>query len=328
MKGSPPSRLIQLLVTLAPLLVIFFISPTLVEVINDADNDIPLLVLEPQTCSNLSNGAVTIEDKIAANELDLAMIKYGFVKLAYPKPETHDSLSALLRAADVFFSKPQQFKDQYTFGDYGNDKGGYTSIGVESVNPNSGNKDSVQNYVFRDDSVVDHHNPELAKPAVAYFREMARLTRCLNSLSSLALDLPLQNFNEVTFPSPPSDKNGLALRIAKYEPVEGIRYGEHTDYQMFTILYTGGEEGLQVQLPSGEFEDVTFEDGFVVNAGDFWAGITNGRWRSVTHRVKGGGARIAVPFFTGPRGSWRVTVGGEELTAGEWLAWRLAKSNK
>lgn len=97
---------------------------------------------------------------------------------------------------------------------------------------------------------------------------------------------------------------------------------------MFTILYTGEEEGLQVKLPNGEFSDVTFGDGFVVNAGDFWAGITKGRWRSVTHRVKGGGARIAVPFFTGPRGSWKVNVDGEEVTAGEWLNRRLTKSNE
>lgn len=117
---------------------------------------------------------------------------------------------------------------------------------------------------------------------------------------------------------------GTLLRIASYPPPSGgsdggdataqLRYGEHTDYDGFTILQRdataeGADEGLEIQLPSGEWVAVpSLPHTLTINVGDLFARWTNDRWRATPHRVAAargnaaatGRARLSIVYFTGP----------------------------
>lgn len=118
---------------------------------------------------------------------------------------------------------------------------------------------------------------------------------------------------------------------AQKEEADVIQYGEHTDYQGFTILRPDprdwieeGARGLQVRdslsnewIPVKVFSSIASEgdevarfnyrDTFVVNAGDLIQRLTNDRWISAFHRVIGPvprslasqHTRQSIVFFTG-----------------------------
>ena len=71
-------------------------------------------------------------------------------------------------------------------------------------------------------------------------------------------------------------------------PLPGqLRTGPHTDFGAMTILaMTGGQGGLEVRMPSGDWSPVTAgSDELVINLGDMMARWTNGKWASTVHRV-------------------------------------------
>uniref|UniRef100_A0A7S3AQL7 Fe2OG dioxygenase domain-containing protein n=1 Tax=Haptolina ericina TaxID=156174 RepID=A0A7S3AQL7_9EUKA len=158
--------------------------------------------------------------------------------------------------------------------------------------------------------------PASLQPAVAtYWSAAEKVLRILMRLSALALGLPADFFTPY-FAAPKCN-----LRLAYYPelsasdtpslPAGAIRYGAHTDYTGFTILYPDPVVGgLQVQQPSGEWEQVDAVPGALfVNAGDLISVWTNERWRSPPHRVvnppeplpgEKAPARLSMVFFTGP----------------------------
>lgn len=101
-----------------------------------------------------------------------------------------------------------------------------------------------------------------------------------------------------------------------------LRYGEHTDFTGFTILWqdqnTAGPQmapeglqvppgGLQVQMPDGFWADrPPLPGAFTVNAGDLIQVWTNDVLLSNSHRVVNPppgdkSDRISIVFFTGPQ---------------------------
>ena len=70
-------------------------------------------------------------------------------------------------------------------------------------------------------------------------------------------------------------------------------------------LAEGSASGLQVQTPDGGWHDVTAQGKILVGVGDMLTSLTNGYFRSGTHRVKtlpgDGRGRVALPFFVAPR---------------------------
>lgn len=78
---------------------------------------------------------------------------------------------------------------------------------------------------------------------------------------------------------------------------------EHTDIDFFTILPMATEEGLQV-LHDGEWIDVRVPpNAFIVNGGDMLENLTNGYFKSATHRVvaKANTERYSIVHFIHPR---------------------------
>ncbi|KAM3411763.1 hypothetical protein ACQJBY_003430 [Aegilops geniculata] len=87
-------------------------------------------------------------------------------------------------------------------------------------------------------------------------------------------------------------------------------FGEHTDPQLVSILHSNGTPGLQVALHDGRWVSVLpNRDAFFVNVGDSLQVLTNGRLRSVRHRVVAGNglkSRVSMIYFGGPPLAQRI----------------------
>ena len=96
--------------------------------------------------------------------------------------------------------------------------------------------------------------------------------------------------------------------IRAIDPVEAAanQFGiaPHTDSNFLTFLAQTEIPGLQLRLPSGEWQEVPYVPGsFAVNSGDMLHRWSNGRLLSTPHRALPpiGRDRYAIPFFLGPR---------------------------
>ncbi len=238
--------------------------------------------------------------------------------------------NSLYNAGMEFFDEPLAEKLKSTHPGPQNSQG-YVGQGIESVAKTAGKPeappDLVENISF---TYVDWENklltndldrsiyranlwpqrPAALEPLVRkYYAEVQNLTRRLMSLSALALDLAEDFFD------PYYDRMATILRLAHYpdqpdEPLDGqMRYGAHTDDMGLTVLRQDRAlGGLQVQLPSSEWQDVKpIQNSLVINSGDLIGRWTNDRWKSTMHRVTnpprnltGSTRRLSIVYFTGP----------------------------
>ncbi|MFN3201659.1 MAG: isopenicillin N synthase family dioxygenase [Bradymonadia bacterium] len=138
------------------------------------------------------------------------------------------------------------------------------------------------------------------------------------------------------------------LRTIHYPPVAedahpaAIRAAAHEDINLITLLVESTDEGLELLQRDGTWRPIHALDGhMVVDSGDMLQHITNGLFKSTTHRVVNPAddrsRRFSMPFFVHPRGEVDLTplpscvakTGGEvkypNRTAREYLDLRLAE---
>lgn len=243
-----------------------------------------------------------------------------------------DLIRRARRAARAFFELPHEEKRRA----YLDGVVGYLPLGAEDVAASAGATSAAPDRVeslnlagFQEEGCSWHarpHNlsgcpwegaswlpPQLASALAAYWRGATSLMLLLMSLSEQALQLPPAFFDR-SFAQPAS-----LLRIAWYPPqaegsAEGqsLRYGEHTDFDGFTLLHREGDSadgemgGLEIQLPDGEWLALDAPEGtLTINIGDLLQRWTNDRWKATKHRVAQPSrgvshGRLSVVYFTGP----------------------------
>lgn len=267
-----------------------------------------------------------------ALDWDRAMSDIGFAFIIGHGIDGED-IQNLRSGSAAFFARDVAYKESFR-QPYGSPLGGYEGLGEQAISAGAddhgglGDKsegtvapDPVESYVCsRGDPAnwgvtLPQQPQELSAAAAKYHAGMRRVLDGLNSLTAAALGLPPTYFDPLFSPSP------TCILVAKHYPGAcntDIRFGAHTDYQLYTVLKphyadwsTPDAGGLEVLLKDRSTwlpVVVPREDAFVVNIGDLYEDMTNGRWSSTVHRVrapKAGSAatsqaRLSIAFFTGP----------------------------
>ena len=143
--------------------------------------------------------------------------------------------------------------------------------------------------------------PGFRENVLAYTDAMDRFGRRMLPAVASALDLRPGWFDSAF------EESQFSFRLSHYPPVtpgeNQFGIAPHTDVNFMTFLPQSEVPGLEVLLPSGQWETVPEIPGsFAVNSGDTLHRWTNGRFRSTAHRARppAGTHRYAIPFFLGP----------------------------
>ena len=109
-----------------------------------------------------------------------------------------------------------------------------------------------------------------------------------------------------------ADGGNTVLRLAHYPPVPAgapsgsLRAAPHEDINLITLLCEATAPGLEILTADDQWLPVQAAPGqIVVDIGDMLQNLTNGVFKSTTHRVAnprwGNQRRLSMPFFVHPR---------------------------
>ncbi len=182
--------------------------------------------------------------------------------------------------------------------------------------------------------------PAFGPTLVELYRHLDRLGGSLLEACAAYLGEPEGRFRDMTIES------DTIVRVLYYPPVAAdvpagaVRSAAHEDINLITLLSGATAEGLELKRHDGTWMPIhTGFDTIVVDAGDMLQNLTNGMYRSTTHRVVNpvdrSSERFSMPCFVHARAEVDLTplascvarTGGEvrypAVTAGEYLAQRL-----
>ncbi|CAM0882644.1 unnamed protein product [Alopecurus aequalis] len=248
--------------------------------------------------------------------------RFGFFKLVNHGVPV-DTMERLESEAVSFFSLSQAEKDRsgpaYPFG-YGSKRIGlngdmgwleYLLLAVESASL-SGACPVPSCAVFR--AALNEYIAAVRKVAVRVMEAMAEGLG-IAPLDALSRMVTAEGSDQV-------------FRVNHYPPCHALQglgcsatgFGEHTDPQLISLLRSNGTSGLQIALHNGQWVSVPSDrDAFFVNVGDSLQVLTNGRFKSVKHRVVANSlkSRVSLIYFGGPALTQRIAPLPQLLGEGE-----------
>jgi isopenicillin N synthase-like dioxygenase len=289
------------------------------------------------------------EDKTAfVSKIGKAYEEIGFITIRNHGFTDEVQQKLYVHASD-FFALDKETKKKYQIEGLAGQRG-YTQVGMEHA---KGSKAADLKEFWQvgqpnpmNDAPEYHKNiscDELAEFAPAFTEAYLQLEKIgLELLKAIALylKLPEDYFNKFV-------KGGNSiLRAIHYPPIttdpgDSVRAGQHEDINLITLLMGASAEGLEVLNKQNEWVGITAIPGsLVVNAGDMIQRLTNGVFKSTTHRVvnppkeKWHLPRYSIPFFLHPAGSMSLNVlngcitddrpkAFDDITAKEYLEERL-----
>ncbi|KAK9165301.1 hypothetical protein Scep_000492 [Stephania cephalantha] len=143
--------------------------------------------------------------------------------------------------------------------------------------------------------------PELREICEEYAGEMEKLSYKLLELIALSLGLPAERFSDYF------ENDTSFVRLNHYPPCPSpelaLGVGRHKDSGALTVLSQDDVGGLEVRRKDGEWTKVKpIPDSYIINVGDIIQVWSNGRYKSIEHRVKANSARerFSIPFFFNP----------------------------
>ncbi|KZV29748.1 dioxygenase family protein [Dorcoceras hygrometricum] len=113
-----------------------------------------------------------------------------------------------------------------------------------------------------------------------------------------------------------------------------IGFGEHTDPQVISVLRSNNTSGFQICLKDGNWISIPPDhSSFFINVGDSLQVMTNGRFKSVRHRVVANSSksRLSMIYFGGPPLSEKIAplpslIKGEDSLYKEFTWFEYKKS--
>ncbi|KAF8663743.1 hypothetical protein HU200_055067 [Digitaria exilis] len=290
-----------------------------------AVDQIPLLRSPGPTDTFAAVPVVDLSIPGAARAIVDACERFGFFKVVNHGVDTGTMDRAESEAVE-FFAQAQPVKDRagpaYPSGGYGSKRIGlngdmgwleYLLLAVH----NASISDSCavpSNAAFR--AALNEYIAAVRKVAVRVLEAMAEGLGIapVDALSAMVTE---QGSDQV-------------FRVNHYPPCPALQglgcsatgFGEHTDPQLISVLRSNGTSGLQIALrdDGAQWMSVPSDrNAFFVNVGDSLQVLTNGRFKSVKHRVVTNSlkSRVSFIYFAGPPLAQRIAPLPELLREGE-----------
>ena len=264
-----------------------------------------------------------------------------------------ESIEQAYEQGDTFFTLSDEIKNSYLQPHIAHQRG-YTAFGIEHAKNNSApdlkefwqsgrshpTTGKVPTYVAN--VWPDKEAPHFKSVIDGLFTKMEALSKHLLDSCSLYLGK-----DENWLSSMATDGNTI-MRIIHYPPLGddvptgAVRSAAHEDINFITLLVTATADGLEVMDHDGSWIKVEGDARhIIVDSGDMLQNLTNGLFKSTTHRVvnpsNSNARRFSMPMFVHPRNKIDLTprpefiemTGGKALyqsiTAGAYLHQRLVE---
>ncbi|CAH8333200.1 unnamed protein product [Eruca vesicaria subsp. sativa] len=250
---------------------------------------------------------VNLTDQNAKTQTVKACEEVGFFKVVNHRVRP-ELLTQLEEEATKFFALPQSLKDKAGPADpfgYGSKRiGPNGDIGwIEYIllNANSDPTSTQTAAVFHQTT-----HASFREVVEVYMEEMKGMSSKVLQMVAEELKIePKEKLSKLV----KVKESDSCLRMNHYpekdetSDKEEIGFGEHTDPQLVSVLRSNNTEGLQICLKDGTWVDVPPDhSSFFVIVGDTLQVLTNGRFKSVKHRVLTNTkrSRLSMIYFAGP----------------------------
>lgn len=248
------------------------------------------------------------------------------------------------RCAEAFFALPAEAKQRYEQVHLKGQKG-FTRFGREHA------KDAAvpdlkefwhvhRSSVEQPNALWPQEVPEFCSAMTGLYAQLEVCAGGLLEACSLYLDQPRSWLRDM------STNGRTVLRIAHYPPLPkdvppgSLRAAPHEDINFITLLCAATAPGLEILTQTGDWLPLqAAANDIIVDTGDMLQNLTNGLFRSTTHRVVNPDnveeSRLSLPFFVHPRAEVDLSphpaciekTGGRArypaMTAAEYLEQRL-----
>jgi isopenicillin N synthase-like dioxygenase len=191
-------------------------------------------------------------------------------------------------------------------------------------------------------NIWPHEVPQFKPTMLDLFHQLEQCALTLLEACALYIDEPRDRFRKM------AETGNSILRLIHYPPIpedvnpQSVRAGAHEDINLITLLIDATSSGLEIKDRLGQWLPVvTPPDCIIVDAGDMLQNVTNGYFKSTTHRVvnpeDSREPRFSMPFFVharsevdlSPLASCVKLTGGTRqypnISAGDYLHQRLVE---
>ncbi|KAI3922994.1 hypothetical protein MKW98_013528 [Papaver atlanticum] len=274
------------------------------------------------------NGSIPVID-LSNSDAKTLLVKaceeYGFFKVINHGVPM-DLMTKLESEAAKFFKLPQSEKDKAAPADgpfgYGNKKiGPNGDVGwIEYLLFKTNNLDSGFSKLLN--SSIE--TPEVFRSLLHNYIELVKKLGCL-VLELLADGLKIEPRNTLSSLLEDEESDSF-FRLNHYPPCpvnsrDVVGFGEHTDPQIISVLRSNNTSGLEIaDIKNGSWIPVpSDQNSFFIIVGDSLQVMTNGRFKSVTHRVIQNSmkSRVSMIYFGGPPLRQRIAPLPALLSRGE-----------
>ncbi|MBW4419103.1 MAG: isopenicillin N synthase family oxygenase [Myxacorys californica WJT36-NPBG1] len=253
-----------------------------------------------------------------------------------------DLIRTAYQVAQTFFELPEPVKLQYEDPKL-NGQRGFTRFGREHAKDHPVPDLKEFWHVGRESTLANLRPKEVSQ----FHDVMSQLYSQLDACAATLLEACALYLGEPrSLLSTMADGSDTILRVIHYPPipenadVSSLRAAPHEDINLITLLCEATASGLELLQRDGTWLAIPALEGqIIVDSGDMLQQLTNGLFKSTTHRVTNPDnvrdRRFSMPFFVHPKPQTDLTplqscidrTGGTQIfpaiTAGDYLHLRL-----